>query len=324
MKIWKKIVIINLIITLAIMSFFTCTALPYLHGVTENVEYQEYQKPLPICCAIAEAEEYSEPLKFRVHIGVPINESDLGYSGKGWVDYVEVYGKVTNNSYILLANYSRGQAERISCWMANHSEYVGYGYEFNREYDNNSYNFKPLTISSTYNYSHPIFQGNYVFDIPDECWQDYQNGYDKVYVNDYGYAVMVVKESDREYLNFTGYYYEKTDSRVYVYDSTKMDWILRPDENGTSYDGYFPLVIFRAFVRTNLYYNYHTLDVYAIGYFTKIEITYYDVICYGYLISQLEQGLLFSAIAFVVVWVLVFIVWVIAYHIIGFIKWLKI
>jgi hypothetical protein len=236
MKIWKKILIINLLITLAIMSFFTCTALPYLSGVTENVEYQKYQKPLPLCCAIAE--EYivvkyaraGEPLKFIVRIGVPINESDLGYSGEGWIDYVEVYGTATNNSYTLLANCSREEVDRISCWG---------DYDYNRS-----------------------------------CYLSLYQGY--------GFEVYI--------------HYE---------NKTECPLLLMNPHNTTD---------------DSIIYD---VDVYAAGYYTKIIRTYHNITRYDILISHLGHGLLYSAIAFVVIWILVFLVWAIAYHIISFIKWLK-
>jgi hypothetical protein len=320
MKIWKKILIVNIIITLAIMAYFVIPVIPYLIGKEAKYSIIECSTNLQVKEAHAIFDKSYD--KWFIYVIVSVNNDSI--------TKVEIHMKTINDSYIL---FSRGY-RKVPFNPGDEKE--GYFYKgeyivWGRTYDKNSYNFKPLTISSTHNYSHPVFQGNYVFDIPDECWQDYQNGYDKVYVNDYGYAVIIAKESDREHLNFTGYYYEKTDSRVYMYDSTKMDWILRPDENGTNYNGYYPLVILRqdidTFVQTNgdmnIYYNYHTLDAYAIGYYNKTEITYYDVIRFSLLITQLGYGLLFSAIAFVVVWVLVFIVWVIAYHIIGFIEWLK-
>lgn len=239
MKIWKKILVVNLVITLVIMSFFICVALPWLHVQVERLEYQKYQKTLAL--RLAYADEYLSDIelstgikiKLTVRIEVLTNNVNAPYpqykndEDADHLKYVEVYGKTIDNSYILLANGTGSQIRQPMVCSYNGSSYDGDTFGINEYYEN----------------------------------------------------------------------------------KTECPLLLTNPRNGS--DAYGRLIRY-------------DIDAYAVGNYGKyVTVGYDDVICYGYLIECIYRGLLYSAVAFAIVWILVFIVWVIAYHVIGFVKWLK-
>jgi hypothetical protein len=230
MKIWKKILIVNLVVTLAIMSFFIYRALSYLHGKEVKVEYQKYQKTLALW--LTYADEHLSTGSIGVVIVVLTNDvyaprPQYKYDEDfDWLKYVEVYGETIDNSYILLANGSGSEIRQAVFCGYNGSIYDGNEFNVNINYEN----------------------------------------------------------------------------------KTECPLILTNPRNGSDAQG--------RLIR-------YDIDVYAVGYYSKPIYTYYDVMRYDILIINIYYGLFYSAIAFILVWVIAFIVWIVAYNIIGFVKWLK-
>jgi len=133
MKIWKKILIVNLAVLLAIMGFFVWLAsFGFNVEVEEFDHYEGYQKLMrttygPYIATIFQGitDDYDE-VAVRVEVYLyydivdnPKHSSQYGGWPQGkmsegfWINYVEVYGKAVNGSYILLDNRSRTTDRQI-------------------------------------------------------------------------------------------------------------------------------------------------------------------------------------------------------------------
>lgn len=244
MKVWKKIVIVNLVVTLVIMGFFIWIG---LHGLyVEDIKldhYEKYQKLQSIYGPYDPGPFWDDYIVIQIDVYLRFGTIDdyagypFGYDGyptgiipeRELFEYIEVYGKAKNNSYILLDNRTKDD----SCFK----HYYNYDY-YEKEEFIVGLQYKNIT----------------------ECP-----------------------------LLLTNPHYERVDT---------IAW---SGINVTKYDG----------------------DIYAVAYFNKPIYVKQVFVAYGYITEQIYQGLYYSAIAFVIIWILAFIIWVITHNVISFVKWLK-
>jgi len=314
----KKLLMINIASTLAIMLLFIGIGIPQINGHDIKYETIDWQGNLATTAKSQFLRPYmggTEGNKtFNVETTVfvcdpnvprPQYKNDIQWH---YIKKINVWIKTNNDSYVLFASGSSWSAVFTTY---NGTIYDGEYFTHSENYPPDSYNFKSIETYSSYNYSHPIFQNdsvnNRVYDIPDKYYADFENGYYKVYTNAPGYSLLIMERSVFENFTPRPQCISTENYEVYNWSSwarTGYTYLL-DGEDGQQYHDYLAICFVQSLVLTHGtddYYDCHVLDAYAIGYYEKTESYTVPAIHYEALTPYLIDGLLFSGFAILFEW----------------------